>query len=74
MRKDLPKLEEVQQKIFLTNKDIQVLCCCGESKATEIKKAVQASQDSYGGIFKTRISMADFQAWLKTNRRRKGVS
>jgi hypothetical protein len=41
---------------------------CGASKAVEIKKAIQSHQDSYGGIFKSRVSMTDVKAWLKANR------
>lgn len=68
MPKELPTMQEVQQKLFLTNKDIQVMFSCGASKAVEIKKAIQSHQDSYGGIFKSRVSMTDVRAWLKANR------
>lgn len=74
MPKPMPTLQEVQQKLFLTNKDLQVLFSCGANKAVEIKKAVLQHQDSFGGIFKSRVAMADVKAWLKANKnRRQGV-
>ena len=40
MPKELPTMQEVQQKLFLTNKDIQVMFSCGASKAVEIKNSI----------------------------------
>ena len=71
MKQGLPSIEEVREKYFYTNKDIQVLCSCGSNKATQIIKAILDNQDSFAGIFKTRISKDDFEAWLKSNRRKK---
>lgn len=75
MPKDLPTMEEVQKKLFLTNKDLQVMFSCGANKAVEIKKAIQSHQDSYGGLFKSRVAMTDVRSWLKANRgnKSKGV-
>lgn len=71
MKSGLPTIEEVKQKYFYGNKDIQVLCGCGSNKATQILKAVLENQDSFAGIFQTRVSKEDFEAWLKSNRKKK---
>ena len=64
----------ITSSILLTFQDLQVLFSCGANKAVEIKKAVQQHQDSFGGIFKSRVAMADVKSWLKANKnRRQGV-
>ena len=71
MSKNLPTIEEVREKYFYGNRDIQVLCGCGANKATQILKAVLNNQDSFAGIFQSRVSKEDFEAWLRSNRRKK---